>query len=180
MRAPMNCKLVGLWRIVEADIWDRQHLDLSGRRRSSFERTGAAKSPSARCKPASTSNTAGIRSDSPGKASTKWMKSPATDQPNCSMTARSRSNSPITTATKPFSKPHGILLQQPASAVVSVAGESFRSLWDASVNYLAFKHLPALNAPSNASGRARCSRRAQWMTDPDVHLVYSASLKNGT
>src|ERR1019366_6429659 len=24
MRAPMNCKLVGRWRIVEADIWDRQ------------------------------------------------------------------------------------------------------------------------------------------------------------
>ena len=28
MRAPMNCKLVGRWRIVEADIWDRQYLDL--------------------------------------------------------------------------------------------------------------------------------------------------------
>ena len=30
MRAPMNCMLVGRWRIVEADIWDRQHLDLCG------------------------------------------------------------------------------------------------------------------------------------------------------
>jgi hypothetical protein len=28
MRAPMNCKLVGRWRIVEADIWNRQYLDL--------------------------------------------------------------------------------------------------------------------------------------------------------
>jgi hypothetical protein len=27
----MNCKLVGRWRIVEADIWDRQHLELYGR-----------------------------------------------------------------------------------------------------------------------------------------------------
>lgn len=26
----MNCKLVGHWRIVEADIWDRSHLDLCG------------------------------------------------------------------------------------------------------------------------------------------------------
>ena len=26
----MNCKLVGRWRIVEADIWDRQYLDLCG------------------------------------------------------------------------------------------------------------------------------------------------------
>src|ERR1700752_4421306 len=30
MRGPMNCKLGGGWRIVEADIWDRQYLDLCG------------------------------------------------------------------------------------------------------------------------------------------------------
>ena len=30
MRAPMNCKLVGRWRIGEADIWNRQYLDLCG------------------------------------------------------------------------------------------------------------------------------------------------------
>jgi hypothetical protein len=30
MSAPANCKLVGRWRIVEADIWDRDHLDLCG------------------------------------------------------------------------------------------------------------------------------------------------------
>jgi len=30
MRAPAGCKLVGRWRIVEADIWDRDHLDLCG------------------------------------------------------------------------------------------------------------------------------------------------------
>ena len=30
MTAPMNCKLVGRWRIVEADIWDRSYLDLCG------------------------------------------------------------------------------------------------------------------------------------------------------
>jgi hypothetical protein len=30
MRAQKNCKLVGRWRIVEADIWDRQYLDLCG------------------------------------------------------------------------------------------------------------------------------------------------------
>jgi len=28
MRAPIDCQLVGRWRIVEADIWDRSHLDL--------------------------------------------------------------------------------------------------------------------------------------------------------
>jgi hypothetical protein len=30
MSAPANCELVGRWRIVEADIWDRDHLDLCG------------------------------------------------------------------------------------------------------------------------------------------------------
>ncbi|MDQ0475461.1 hypothetical protein [Labrys wisconsinensis] len=30
MRAPTDCLLVGRWRIVEADIWERDHLDLCG------------------------------------------------------------------------------------------------------------------------------------------------------
>src|ERR1700722_18838169 len=30
MSAPANCKLVGRWRIVQADIWERDHLDLYG------------------------------------------------------------------------------------------------------------------------------------------------------
>lgn len=30
MSAPAKCLLVGRWRIVEADIWDRDHLDLCG------------------------------------------------------------------------------------------------------------------------------------------------------
>ena len=29
MKAPANCRLIG-WRIVESDLWDRAHLDLSG------------------------------------------------------------------------------------------------------------------------------------------------------
>src|ERR1700757_1531794 len=28
MKAPANCRLVGRWRIVEADLWDREYLDL--------------------------------------------------------------------------------------------------------------------------------------------------------
>ena len=28
MAAPANCKLIGRWRIVEADLWDRDYLDL--------------------------------------------------------------------------------------------------------------------------------------------------------
>ena len=30
MTVPMDCQLVGRWRIVEADLWDRDHLDLVG------------------------------------------------------------------------------------------------------------------------------------------------------
>lgn len=30
MSVPAGCKLVGRWRIVEADLWDRDYLDLCG------------------------------------------------------------------------------------------------------------------------------------------------------
>jgi hypothetical protein len=30
MRPPMDCPLVGRWRIIKADLWDRDHLDLCG------------------------------------------------------------------------------------------------------------------------------------------------------
>jgi hypothetical protein len=30
MTAPANCLLVGRWRIVAADLWDRDHLNLAG------------------------------------------------------------------------------------------------------------------------------------------------------
>ena len=30
MKALADCRLVGRWRIVEADLWDRQYLDLCG------------------------------------------------------------------------------------------------------------------------------------------------------
>ena len=30
VRAPANCRSIGRWRIVEADLWDRAHLDLCG------------------------------------------------------------------------------------------------------------------------------------------------------
>src|SRR5271156_3425534 len=30
LKAPANCRLIGRWRIVESDLCDRAHLDLSG------------------------------------------------------------------------------------------------------------------------------------------------------
>ena len=30
MTAPMGCRLIGRWRIIEADLWERDYLDLVG------------------------------------------------------------------------------------------------------------------------------------------------------
>ena len=30
MSEPVECQLIGRWRIVEADLWDRAYLDLAG------------------------------------------------------------------------------------------------------------------------------------------------------
>ena len=30
MKAPADCRLIGRWRIVEADLWDRNYLGLCG------------------------------------------------------------------------------------------------------------------------------------------------------
>lgn len=30
MTAPMGCRLIGRWRIIEADLWDQHYLDLCG------------------------------------------------------------------------------------------------------------------------------------------------------
>lgn len=30
MTVPAGCQIIGRWRIVEADLWDRDHLDLVG------------------------------------------------------------------------------------------------------------------------------------------------------
>ena len=40
MSAPMNCRLIGQWRIVEADLWERSHLDLCGPAKISIQADG--------------------------------------------------------------------------------------------------------------------------------------------
>jgi hypothetical protein len=49
MKAPADCRLVGRWRIVEVDFWDRDCLDLAAQRPLPSPRT-AVKSPSALCR----------------------------------------------------------------------------------------------------------------------------------
>jgi len=118
-RAPMGCKLVGRWRIAEADIWDRAYLDLCGPATIVIDANGRGEIAFGAMQ--ATLNveygpTILPPSPSPGSASTKWTKLRAKETPSCLKTAPSRSSSNTTTATKPSSKPTGADFQQPASA----------------------------------------------------------------
>jgi hypothetical protein len=106
MSAPANCQLVGRWRIVEADIWDHAHLDLCGPATITITEHG-------RGEIAFGALQAGLDIEySRSSVGFTWEDFDETDEvsgvvlPNCSTTATSRSNSPITTATKPSSKPN--------------------------------------------------------------------------
>src|ERR1700679_2403398 len=75
LKAPANCRLIGRWRIVEADLWDRAHLDLCGPATLTITARGG-KSPSAPWRPVSKSNMRATRSASSGpdaKMETKWL-----------------------------------------------------------------------------------------------------------
>ena len=119
MSAPANCKLVGRWRIVKADIWDRDHLDLCGPATITITDHGRGEIAFgalqagldieySRLSVGFTWEGCDGEMDRRVSGGRLWL--------NCSMTAPSRSNSPITTATKPSSKPNEGLLQQPARA----------------------------------------------------------------
>jgi hypothetical protein len=71
MSAPAGCKLVGRWRIVEADIWDRAYLDLCGPANIVIGADGRSEIAFGTMQATSTSNTARPRSPSPGSAPTK-------------------------------------------------------------------------------------------------------------
>jgi hypothetical protein len=99
--APIDCRLVGRWRIVEADLWDRDDLDLVAPAAMTIGADGHGEIAYRAMQAGSISNTAARRSSSPGPASTKWTTSAAPERPNCKTTARSRSRSPTTAATRP-------------------------------------------------------------------------------
>src|SRR3984957_11630280 len=108
LKAPANCRLIGRWRIVESDLWDRAHLDLSGPATLTITAQGGEIAFGAL--------EGGLEVDRfpLGRMREKAMRSRAKEPPNCSTTGRSRSNSPTETATKPSSKQNKTLLQQPA------------------------------------------------------------------
>jgi hypothetical protein len=113
VKAPANCRLIGRWRIVEADLWDRAHLDLCGPAALTITAQGGEIAFGAL---EAKSNTPATRSASTGPAARKATRSMVKEPPNFSTTAPSRSNSNTETVTKPSSKPNETLLQQPARA----------------------------------------------------------------
>lgn len=87
MSAPATCALVGRWHIVEADIWDREYLDLCGPAMMSI---GADEIAFVPCRPASNSAAAArwFSSHGPGR---RMDEVSGDAMPNSSMTAPSKS-----------------------------------------------------------------------------------------
>ena len=106
MKAPANCRLIGRWRIVESDLWDRAHLDLCGRATLRITAQGgeiAFGALEAGLEIEYARNLVGFRWTGCEEGDEVEAKEP----PNSSMTARSRSSSPTTMATKPPSRRNG-------------------------------------------------------------------------
>jgi hypothetical protein len=105
VKAPANCRRVGRWRIVEADLWDREYLDLCG----PAILTITAQDGDIAFGALEAGLEVEYARDSVGF---RWAGSDEGDQvegeepPNSSTAEQSRSSSPTTTATKPSSKPN--------------------------------------------------------------------------
>jgi hypothetical protein len=106
MSAPANCKLVGRWRIVKADIWDRDHLDLCGPATITITDHGRGEIAFGALQAGLDIEYSRLSVGFTWEGSDEMDESPATARLSCSMTAPSRSNSPIKMATKPSSKPN--------------------------------------------------------------------------
>ena len=113
MKAPADCRLIGRWRIVEADLWDRDYLDLCGPATLTVTAQGGeiafGAMGQARCRIRPRLDRLPL-----GRMRRRRTQVEAKEPPNSSTTARSRSNSPTTTAMKPSSKQNETILQQPA------------------------------------------------------------------
>jgi hypothetical protein len=116
VKAPAKCRLIGRWRIVESDLWDRAHLDLCGTATLTITTQGgeiAFGALEAGLEVEYARDSIGFHWTGCEKATRSRAKEPQ----NSSTTALSRSNSPTTTATKLSSGRCEPLLQQPARLV---------------------------------------------------------------
>jgi acylphosphatase len=114
VKAPANCRLIGRWRIVEADLWDRAHLDLCGPARLTITAQGGEIAFGAL--------EAGLEVEyARDSIGFHWAGCEEGDEVDGEGTAELLNDGSIEiefeseTATKPSSKRSGILPQQPAS-----------------------------------------------------------------
>lgn len=101
MSAARNCRLIGRWRIVEADLWGRDYLDLVEAGTITIRANGFGEITFGAMQAGldlaySTSSVSFTWS-----GCDEWTRSQVTFVPNCSTAARSRSLSLNTMATRP-------------------------------------------------------------------------------
>ena len=105
MSGPASCEVIGCWRIVVSDLWDREYLDLAGPAYLQIGAEGWAEF-SFGAVDATAKLQYGRR-----VIFFHWsgfdeaMRSAATDRPNCRTTALSKSSCLSTTVTTPSSPP---------------------------------------------------------------------------
>jgi hypothetical protein len=138
VKAPSNCRLIGRRRIVEADLWDRVHLDLCGPATLTISAQGGAI--------AFVAMEAGLEveyaRDSigfPGPEATRETRSKEKEPPNSSTTARSRSSR---------------LRQRRRSRPQSETSDFFNSLLGSDTDHRAAVKRRALRRPAHSAGGA--------------------------
>ena len=116
----MDCQLIGRWRIVAADLWERDYLDLGGPAMLDIGEDGHGEIAFGAMQ--ASLDLAYGHSDVAftwAGFDAKWTRSAAPGRPSSSMTAPWRSSSTAITATTPFCVLSTPLLQQPASLTES-------------------------------------------------------------
>ena len=107
MTREMECALIGKWRIIEADLWDRDYLDLVEPAHITFQGNGHGEFAFG-CVKGDLDGEYSRRiifftwQGLLGRDSTKWTRSAATVQPNSTTTGPLRSKSASISAAKPF------------------------------------------------------------------------------
>ena len=99
MTGPATCELIGRWRIIEADLWDRDYLDLVEPAHLQIGNDGWAEFALGAV---NDSNMVAASSSSIGGFG-KGDEISVTEQPNCRTTAPSKSSCPSTMAMTQFS-----------------------------------------------------------------------------
>ena len=88
MSAPMNCQLIGRWRIVEAAIWDRDYLDLVEPAYLQIGNDGWAEFAFGAVNATAELEYGPASSRSAGAALTTEMRSPVADPSSCNAMAQ--------------------------------------------------------------------------------------------